>query len=109
MLIDAGEGAVWVPDPNPMVVLARGGSTAGLLPRLCEDLVFDVLVACTREQQEHPTRTGAHMLDVVRADLHRRHAPAEPQDVCRRCLCAWDEHDEVDQACPDDERFRAAA
>lgn len=109
MLIDTREGVVNVPDANPMVVLARGGSTASLLPRLCEDLVFDILVAYTREQQQRPTNVGALLLDVVRADLHRRHAPAEPQDVCRRCLCAWDEHDEVDQTCPDDERFRAAA
>lgn len=102
-----GEACVSVPDPQPMVVLARGGRNAGLLARLHEDVVWDILAAYTREQRERPTTLGAQMLDIVRADLHRRHAPDEPEQVCARCLCVFSEHDEVNQSCPDDDRWRA--
>lgn len=109
MLIDTPEGAVYAPDPNPMVVLARGGRQAAFLARLCDDVVWDIFVAYEREEKVRPTKVGAAMLDVVRAELHRRHAPAEPEIVCSRCLCAIDDHDDFDLRCPDDERFRAAA
>lgn len=109
MMVLTCEGAVYVPDPNPMVVVARGSVTVRLLPRLCDDIVWDIFTAYDREQCAYPTKMGAHMLDEIRAELARRHMPNEPEPVCSRCLCTWSEHDEIDERCPDDERFRAAA
>ena len=108
MNVDTCEGAVWVPDPNPMVLIARSAQ-ARFLARLCDDVLWDVLVAYDREQRARPTKLGALMLDAVRADFSRRHAPLEQEPVCNHCLCAFDAHDEDTQTCPDDERFLAAA
>lgn len=102
-----GERGVVVPEPNFRVVLARGGPSAALLPRLCDDIVWDIFSAYDREQQARPTHLGAHMLDTLRAELARRHHPTESEQICSRCLCAFSEHDEVFQTCPDDDRFRA--
>lgn len=84
-----------------MVRLASGGSHAGLLARLHHDVLADLL-ACYMDASKR-SRTDCHMLDLVRAEYHRRHAPVEPDRVCSRCLLPFELHDEVDHRCPDDQ------
>lgn len=101
-----GERGVVVPPANPMVVLAQATRRAGFFARLSDDVLWDVFEAFSAHQH---TQSDAWELDAVRAELHRRHAPVEPDPLCVRCLCSIEDHDDFDMRCPDDERFRAAA
>lgn len=97
-----GERCLSMPEADPMVRLASGGSHAGLLARLHHDVLADLLTCYMRARMR--SRTDCHMLDLVRAEYHRRHAPDEPEPVCSRCLLAFEYHDELEpHRCPDDQ------
>lgn len=83
-----------------MVRLAAMPRYALVVEHLHDDVLADML-ACYMHGHER-SRTDCHMLDLVRAEYHRRHAPVEPERVCSRCLLPFDAHDEFDTRCPDD-------
>lgn len=91
--------AIPMPEADPMVRLACS-SHAGFIARLHDDVLADLLTCYMTASKR--SRTDCHMLDLVRAEYHRRHAPVEPDPVCTRCLLPYELHDEVDQRCPDD-------
>lgn len=95
-----GEYGVAVPTPDPRVRLAESGRHAWLLGVMCHDVLWDIFLVHTRSER---SRMDEHMLDLIRAELARRHHPLELEPVCTRCLRPDHEHDEVFMTCPDPE------